>query len=74
MILKTKKFKIEYTDPKTGELVEDVVEFSDTPAGVCPKTGFEYGAISAEEWAEDAVYSAADKGPHKITLLKEVTK
>jgi hypothetical protein len=51
------KFKIEYWDPKKEEYVEDVVEFEDTET------------VSADEWAEDAAYTAANKHWHQVTRL-----
>jgi hypothetical protein len=49
-----KKFKITYRDPDTGELIELVEEFEDSPG------------IAAHEWADDYAYTLADKGWYKI--------
>ena len=50
----TLKFRLEYTDPETGELEEYISEFKDTLT------------VSALEWAEDMAYSLADKGSYTI--------
>ena len=65
------KFKIEWTDPDTGEYQQKIDEFEDSPAGVCPNTGTRYGAISARMWAEDHAYMLADKGWHRVTEVKQ---
>lgn len=56
-----RRFRITYQDPATGEMVTVELEFEDTPAvpGI-------HGFVSAEQWAEDYAYSAADKGSYTI--------
>jgi hypothetical protein len=53
-------FKITYTDPETQEtmVVKQVFEDSKDLD------------ISAREWAEDYAYSLADKGWHKVEVIK----
>ena len=51
------RFKLEWLDPITREFKSDVIECEDT------------AAVTAAEWAEDAAYSAADKGWHRVTKL-----
>lgn len=59
----SKKFRITYTDPETGEETQVERTFEDTPAGL------NHGPISAWEWAEDCAYMLADKGPHRVEEL-----
>ena len=54
------KFKIEYQDPETDEIVTEIQEFTST---MDPD-------ISAEMWAEDYAYSRADKGFHTVKEVK----
>lgn len=58
-----KKFKITYMDPDVGEEVITIEEFED----YVMDNG---GIITAEEWAEDFAYTAADKGYHKVEEIK----
>lgn len=51
-------FKITYTDPETQERVVVEEEYHDTPT------------VTAAEWAEDAAYSYANKGPYTVDLMK----
>ena len=55
----TKRFKIEWKDPETGEIHEVVQDFEGDDK------------IKPEEWAEDFAYARADKGWYSI---KEVRK
>lgn len=52
-----KMFHIRYRDPHTGEDVEVIKEYEDTTT------------VSAQEWAEDAAYMLADKGPYTVTEI-----
>ena len=54
-------FKIGYTHPDTQEKITEKKEFLPSVDPV----------ITAEEWAEDYAYSRADKGPHKVTILRK---
>jgi hypothetical protein len=51
-------FRIQWTDPETGEAQDVEKEFHDTPT------------VTAREWAEDWAYTQADKGPSTITEVK----
>jgi hypothetical protein len=53
-----KNFRIEWTDPESGEPRTEDKTFEDTPN------------ITAREWAEDWAYTVADKGYAKITEIK----
>lgn len=48
------KFKLFYTDPESGERVEEIKEWEDcrTSAGV---------VVTARDWAEDYIYSRTQK-------------
>lgn len=59
-----KKFLIKYKDPDTQEIVEVVKEFDDFAGSDT------VGSITAEEWAEDFAYTAADKGYHEVKEIK----
>jgi hypothetical protein len=52
------KFRIRYIDPATGADIVTVRNFEDTPS------------ISAQLWAEDWAYMAADKGWYEIVEVK----
>lgn len=56
------RFKIRYADPETGETETEYMEFEDWTSDD-GKTH-----VSAEMWARDYAYAAADKGWHCVTL------
>ena len=58
------KFRITYRDPESGEQVSVEEEYHDTPAvpGV-------HAFVSARDWADDAGYSYADKGPYRVEAI-----
>lgn len=51
------RYKIEYTDPSSGELKTVETEQADA------------GKITSREFAEDMGYDLADKGYYKVTLI-----
>jgi len=51
------RFKVEYWNSRDEEYAEDVVEYEDSEQ------------VSAEEWAEDAAYTVADKHWYRVTRL-----
>ena len=53
-----RRFRIEYKDPVTQELVVVEHEFANSET------------ISAREWAEDWAYCIADKGHHVVSEFK----
>ena len=59
------KFRITWHDPETGEQISSEEEYHDTPAvsGV-------HAFVSAWDWANDAGYSYADKGPYIVEALR----
>ena len=52
-----KLFRIQWTDPESGEPQDVEKEFEDTET------------ITAREWAEDWAYTQADKGQSKIAEI-----
>lgn len=65
-------FRITYIDPDTQEQVTVRERYEDSPATEeIPGFTVAHKFISAREWAEDAAYSYADKGPFTVTQLKE---
>lgn len=55
----TRRFRIEYKDPETGEPMTTVEDFTDEP-----------GFATARELAEDMAYTIADKGAYTITEMQ----
>lgn len=68
----TRRFRIEYLDPVTGEPEVHVGDYADTPGVVVRPDGSSYdmGPISAREWAEDHAYMLADKAMGSVTITE----
>ena len=60
-----KKFRIEYLDPETEEIITIFEEFEDSlPTEDSPLL------ITAKEWAEDLAYSCSDKRWYEVTEVR----
>jgi hypothetical protein len=69
------RFRIDYRVPNSDpeEYGVEFVEFDDWTGRATDHKGNEIGpvqTITAREWAEDAGYTLADKGPFTVTELK----
>jgi hypothetical protein len=53
----TKRFKIQYRDPDTDEIITIEEDFEDSER------------FPAKMWAEDKAYSLADKGWNRVTEI-----
>lgn len=54
------RFKIEYKDPDTDQILVEEQEFFNSPEPLC---------IRDREWAQDYAYTMANKGWHRVTKL-----
>lgn len=68
----SKRFRITYRDPETGEQAQHIGEYADTPGVVAFGDGStrDVGTVTAREWAEDHAYSLADKGPYQVEEIR----